>query len=191
MKSLTKLLAAASAALLFAGCNTMNGDAPASQGQTLCVISMEDADGGPTAEFEGQTVSFCCNSCKKRWGKLDDGAKRAALAKLAAGGIGHRQRQPPRAFAHRLDPDVKQLAIGHGTPPKNSRGDLPAILLTPPQDPNFPRMELPQSLAMTRSIGDFYMQTYGVTWRPEVTSVNLAGELPLLARSCSRAPARR
>lgn len=86
MKSLTKILAAASTALLFAGCNTMNGDDPASQDQTLCVISMEDAEGGPTAEFEGQTVSFCCNSCKKRWGKLDDGAKRAALAKLAAGG---------------------------------------------------------------------------------------------------------
>ena len=31
-----------------------------------------------------------------------------------------------------------------------------------------------QSLAMTRSIGDFYMHTFGVTWKPEVISVDLA-----------------
>jgi hypothetical protein len=86
MKSITKLFVAAASAALLAGCNTMSADAPAPQDQQLCVISMEDADGGPTAEFEGQTVSFCCNSCKKRWGKMDDGAKRAALAKLAANG---------------------------------------------------------------------------------------------------------
>ena len=30
------------------------------------------------------------------------------------------------------------------------------------------------TLAMTRSIGDFYMHTYGVTWKPEVRSIDLA-----------------
>ena len=86
MSRLTALLSGLFMIVLLAGCNTMSADAPAPQDQQLCVISMEDADGGPTAEFEGQTVSFCCNSCKKRWGKMDDGAKRAALAKLAANG---------------------------------------------------------------------------------------------------------
>ena len=31
----------------------------------------------------------------------------------------------------------------------------------------------PQSLAMTRSLGDFYMHTFGVTWKPEVISIDL------------------
>ena len=51
---------------------------------------MEDAEGGPTVEFEGQTVSFCCNSCKKRWNKMDDDCRRAAIAKLEASGKEHR-----------------------------------------------------------------------------------------------------
>ena len=32
----------------------------------------------------------------------------------------------------------------------------------------------PQSLAMTRSIGDFYHQRYGVTWEPEVCLTDVA-----------------
>lgn len=31
----------------------------------------------------------------------------------------------------------------------------------------------PQSLAVTRALGDFYMHTFGVTWKPEVVSVDL------------------
>ena len=64
------------------------------------------------------------------------------------------------------------MAEVHGVPAKNARGELPAILLTPDEDPTYGEME-PQSLAMTRSIGDFYMQTFGVTWRPEVISIDL------------------
>jgi serine/threonine protein phosphatase PrpC len=79
-----------------------------------------------------------------------------------------------------MDVRSKRLAEVHGTPAKNARGDLPAILLTPENDePPFESME-PQSLAMTRSLGDFYMHTFGVTWKPEVISVDLAeqcGEL--------------
>ena len=62
--------------------------------------------------------------------------------------------------------------VALSVPAKNARGDLPAILLTPDDDPTYGEME-PQSLAMTRSIGDFYMQTFGVTWRPEVISIDL------------------
>ena len=56
----------------------------------LCVISMEEAEGGPTVEFEGKTVSFCCNSCKRRWNKMDDDGRRAAMAKLATAAGEHR-----------------------------------------------------------------------------------------------------
>ena len=83
------------------------------------------------------------------------------------------QGKPPPVFKRSLagvDFDIKskRLAEVHGTPAKNASGDLPAILLTPEED----GME-PQSLAMTRSIGDFYMHKFGVTWRPEVISVDL------------------
>ena len=59
----------------------------------------------------------------------------------------------------------------HGTPAKNKRGDLPTILITPEE-----RGFDPQSLAMTRSIGDLYMQSFGVTWEPEVIAVDLQEE---------------
>jgi len=68
---------------------------------------------------------------------------------------------------------AKRKAEVHGAMAKNARGDLPAILLTPDEDPTYGEIE-PQSLAMTRSIGDFYMQTFGVTWKPEVLSVDLS-----------------
>lgn len=78
-----RLLVAAITAAMFSSCNVIDdgGDAPPA---SLCVISMEDAEGGPTTEFEGKTVSFCCENCMGRWEKMDDDGRRSALAALAA-----------------------------------------------------------------------------------------------------------
>ncbi|MEC7726145.1 MAG: peptidylprolyl isomerase [Planctomycetota bacterium] len=51
----------------------------------VCVISGEDAEGGPTATFGGQTVAFCCKRCKAKWDKMDDAGRQKAIAKLGAG----------------------------------------------------------------------------------------------------------
>ena len=51
----------------------------------VCVISGEDAEGGPTAAFQGQTVAFCCKRCKAKWDKMDDAGRKQAVAKLGAG----------------------------------------------------------------------------------------------------------
>ena len=82
----------------------------------------------------------------------------------------------PQVFKHtpsgpELDIKSKRLAEGHGTPAKNKKGDLPTILLTP-EEGGFD----PQSLAMTRSIGDLYMQSFGVSWEPEAIAVDLQEE---------------
>ena len=74
---------------------------------------------------------------------------------------------------YELDVKSRRIAEIHGTAPKNQRGELPAILLTPDNDDKYGEME-PQSLAMTRSIGDFYLQTFGVTWKPDVQQIELA-----------------
>ena len=50
--------------------------------EAICVISGEDATGGPTADFMGQTVNFCCKRCKARWDKMDDSARKQAVADL-------------------------------------------------------------------------------------------------------------
>ena len=71
------------------------------------------------------------------------------------------------------DPLMLQLSVDYDTPPKNVRGDLPTILLTPKTDEAFPNLELPLTLAMTRAVGDFYMHTFGVTWEPEIKSWDL------------------
>jgi len=52
---------------------------------TVCVISGEDAEGGPTATFGGQTVAFCCKRCKAKWDKMDDAGRQQAIAKRGAG----------------------------------------------------------------------------------------------------------
>ena len=51
----------------------------------VCVISGEDAEGGPTATFGGKTVAFCCKRCKAKWDKMDDAGRQKAIAKLGAG----------------------------------------------------------------------------------------------------------
>ena len=74
---------------------------------------------------------------------------------------------------YELHTGSRRTAEAYGVPAKNARGDLPAILLTPDEDPTYGEME-PQSLAMTRSIGDFYMHTFGVTPKPEVIETDLS-----------------
>ena len=51
--------------------------------KAVCVITGEDATGGPTADFMGQTVNFCCDRCVSKWNKTDDGAKMEAVAEIS------------------------------------------------------------------------------------------------------------
>ena len=46
---------------------------------SVCIITGEDATGGPTDQFMGQTVGFCCDRCKSKWDAMDEGAKKAAV----------------------------------------------------------------------------------------------------------------
>lgn len=72
-----------------------------------------------------------------------------------------------------VDPLSRERAINLGVCSKNQRGDLPTVLLTPETDGKFPGLVLPLKIAMTRAIGDFYLQTVGLTWRPEVRTWDL------------------
>lgn len=76
---LPKIVLPVLGALLLTGCagtdNSMND-----QAETVCVISGEPADGGPTAEYMGQTVHFCCDNCKGKWDRMSDEGKKKALA---------------------------------------------------------------------------------------------------------------
>jgi len=62
---------------------------------------------------------------------------------------------------------AKELNVGL----KTERGDLAAVIMTP-ESGRFSQM----MLGVTRSIGDFYHQTYGVTWKPEVVVKDLRAE---------------
>ena len=86
------------------------------------------------------------------------------------------------AGSYEIDDAEERRARQVGTPAKNVRGELPALLLTPKADPRFAAME-PQSLAVTRAIGDFYMHTFGVSCEPEVRVIDLeAKRSELIAR---------
>lgn len=63
----------------------------------------------------------------------------------------------------KLDDDAIRRADEAGCGFKTERGDRAAMLVTP-EEGKFSQM----MLGVTRSLGDFYHQRYGVTWRPEV-----------------------
>ena len=82
MKILKNLLAPLAVAIMLAGC----AGAPAAEMQpslAVCIVSGEDASDGPTAEYMGQTVNFCCDRCKSKWDGMDAAAQKAAWDKLA------------------------------------------------------------------------------------------------------------
>ena len=75
MINLKRLMVPALGALLLAGC-AGSPDTP-TEG-AICIISGEPAGDGPTAEFEGTTVHFCCKRCLGRWNDMDDDARSTA-----------------------------------------------------------------------------------------------------------------
>ena len=62
-----------------------------------------------------------------------------------------------------LDPESIARCDAEGLGFKTERGDRAAIVATP-ESGEYTQM----MLNMTRSVGDFYHQRYGVTWEPEV-----------------------
>ena len=66
-----------------------------------------------------------------------------------------------------VDASGNPTITNNGTYCKNVRHEY-ATLLTTPSTARFS-----ESLAFTRSVGDFYMQTYGVTYCPEIHSIDL------------------
>lgn len=83
MKNLLRVTLTAASLLLFAGCASQHA-APAPSGMlnTKCAVSGEALDGkGPTVDFMGGKVGFCCDKCAAKWNAMDDAGKKAALAK--------------------------------------------------------------------------------------------------------------
>lgn len=67
-------------AVLLAGC-AGSPDVNAAENLSVCIISGQDATGGPTDQFMDQTVHFCCKRCKSKWDSMDmEGKKKAVEA---------------------------------------------------------------------------------------------------------------
>jgi len=50
----------------------------------LCpIMENEVAEGGPTRQYKGVTIGFCCPGCDRKWDRKSDEAKMALLTKLA------------------------------------------------------------------------------------------------------------
>lgn len=82
MKLLKNLVAPLVAAVFLAGCAGAPMDTPSAALPAICIVSGEDAGDGPTAEYMGHTVNFCCDKCMSKWNGMDDTAKKAAWDKL-------------------------------------------------------------------------------------------------------------
>jgi endogenous inhibitor of DNA gyrase (YacG/DUF329 family) len=85
MKTRCRDLFAAAALLLAAACaspDTKSG-ASAATLNTKCPMSGEPVNGsGPTSDFKGGKVEFCCERCQGSWSKLADADKQAKLDKV-------------------------------------------------------------------------------------------------------------
>ena len=82
MKILKLVVAPLLGTLLLTGCASSPDLDAQDNLPSVCIITGEDATGGPTAEFMDQTVGFCCDRCKSKWDAMDAGAKKAALDKF-------------------------------------------------------------------------------------------------------------
>ena len=67
-----------------------------------------------------------------------------------------------------LDADATSTADARGCGFKTERGDRSTVIMTPESGP-FSQM----MLNVTRTLGDFYHQRYGVTWEPQVVQMDL------------------
>merc|ERR1719446_1129485 len=72
----------------------------------------------------------------------------------------------------KLSAENARRADEMGCVPKTARGDR-SIKIVTPDDTNFSQMEL----NVTRALGDFIHQPYGVTWRPDVVCKQLEVEI--------------
>ena len=63
-------------AVLLAGCQSTP---MAAENMAVCIISGQDANGGPSEQFMGQTVHFCCKRCKSKWDSMDAEGKKNAF----------------------------------------------------------------------------------------------------------------
>lgn len=59
------------------------------------------------------------------------------------------------------------ITLNKGNFIKNARSEYACLVLTPDTDPN------KTALSFTRSLGDFYMKTYGVSYLPDVKCYDL------------------
>jgi len=82
MKILKNLVALSLAVAMLTSC----AGAPAAGAQAnlpaICIVTGEDATDGPTADYMGHTVNFCCDRCKAKWAKMDATAQQASWNKL-------------------------------------------------------------------------------------------------------------
>lgn len=70
-----------------------------------------------------------------------------------------------------IDLSSRARAQADGVAPKSVRGDLSALVLSQPST-EFSTI----GLTVTRSLGDVYMQAFGVTWEPEVHVLDLGAD---------------
>jgi hypothetical protein len=76
--------------LVSAGCASSDRTAQASAGaenvpvlaNTKCPIMGSEVDpSGPTRQFKGATIGFCCPGCDRKWDSKSDGERMALLAR--------------------------------------------------------------------------------------------------------------
>ncbi len=81
MKNLLRVAALVSVSLLTGCASSKEAAAPAAL-NTKCLVSGEALDGsGPTADWNGGKVEFCCKDCLAKWNGMDAAAKKAAFDK--------------------------------------------------------------------------------------------------------------
>jgi hypothetical protein len=79
VKQLSKILICLALSVSVAACSAASAES-ASVVNANCPMSGDPVKEGSAAEFNGETIGFCCNDCISDWDGKSDEEKTAALA---------------------------------------------------------------------------------------------------------------
>ena len=81
MKNLLRASLVLLSVAVVAGCASQNTAQPAIN--KVCPISGKEVPAdGPSVDYQGKKIGFCCDKCPPKWNAMDEAAKKAAVAAM-------------------------------------------------------------------------------------------------------------
>ena len=167
----SELAAAATGANETVGVGTAAATSTGSEVERMLASYLVTADHSPEAptEFERIRRMRCQNG--------NPAEPMLLMVYDSPSGGGNKAACPPVFQLDKGNPAALPSVTNRGKYYKNVRGEWASLVATPPS------ARFQDALAFTRSLGDLHLQSYGVTFLPEIFELNLEAVLPAVESS--------